>query len=397
MSEAIRGTGRRGMREIPALEPLSIAVRAYAEPVNNGNKPSQKNKHRDNYKRSNLKPSEHVLVFDTETTTDAAQQLRFGCFQMRKAGQLVEHGLFYDPISLSDSERSVLFAYAARNNLNVLTIEEFIEEVFYAYVYELRGLCVGFNLPFDISRLAIYHNSARGDMRGGFTFRLSENGRCPNIQVKHLNSRTALIRFAGVAGQLTPKGMRKREQKVPTRRGYFVDVRTLAGALLGGSWSLQRLGQHLGTEHRKLDTEEHGGELTEEYLEYALQDVLVTWVCYEKLKGQYESYGLTKTPLHKVYSEASLGKAYLKQMGIRPWREVQPDFPPDLIGIIMGTYYGGRSEVRIRRRVVRVLAVPARLCSIIGLPPMVRPWGCSRTRRGVSLRPVPCGARRGGL
>ena len=34
----------------------------------------------------------------------------------------------------------------------------------------------------------------------------------------------------------------------------------------------------------------------------------------------------------KILSEASLGKAYLKQMGVRPFREVQPDFPPYLTG-----------------------------------------------------------------
>jgi hypothetical protein len=45
-----------------------------------------------------------------------------------------------------------------------------------------------------------------------------------------------------------------------------------------------------------------------------------------------------------------IGKASLRQMGIRPWREVQPDVPPELIGIILSTYFGGRSEVRLRKQ-----------------------------------------------
>jgi len=160
--------------------------------------------------------------------------------------------------------------------------------------------------------------------------------------------------------------MRNRGLKVPVGRGHFVDVRTLAGALLGGSWKLKGLAEHLGTENQKLQTEDYGGPVTEEFLEYAVRDVQATWECFEKLRQQYESYGLTETPVEKIYSEASLGKAYLKQMGIQPWRKLQPDFPPELLGIIMSTYYGGRSEVHIRREVVRVL-----YCDFLSMYPTV--------------------------
>jgi hypothetical protein len=40
-----------------------------------------------------------------------------------------------------------------------------------------------------------------------------------------------------------------------------------------------------------------------------------------------------------IYSEAGLGKAYLKQMGVQPWQDVQPDMPPDLTGAIVSSYY----------------------------------------------------------
>ncbi len=65
----------------------------------------------------------------------------------------------------------------------------------------------------------------------------------------------------------------------------------------------------------------------------------VTWECYERLAGDYARYGLTQTPLHRIYSEASLGKACLREMGVRPRRELQPDFPSELIGIILSSYY----------------------------------------------------------
>src|SRR5208337_3125942 len=75
---------------------------------------------------------------------------------------------------------------------------------------------------------------------------------------------------------------------------------------------------------------------------------------------------LEETPLGKVLSEASLGKAYLRQMGVRPFREVQPDFPDHLTGKIMSAYFGGRAEVRWRREVRQVL-----YCDFLSMYPTV--------------------------
>lgn len=348
-------------------EPRPIAVRAYAEP------PQRKTTVHGTGVRRTLGSSDWTLTFDTETTTDAAQQLRFGVYQVRKSSVLWEAGLFYDPLSLSESEQAMLLSYAEDHALQVRTLDSFVKEVFFLYVYDLRGQCIGFNLPFDISRIAIGHTSARGKtMRGGFSLKLIEDKYRPRVQVKHLSNRSALIRFTVPAKQLSSRGMRGRGQKIPARRGHFVDVRTLAGALLSGSWSLEKLAKHLGTEHKKLEAEEHGGPLTEEYIEYAVRDVQATWECFERLNKQYESYGLTETPVDKIYSEASLGKSYLKQMGVKPWRDLQPDFPPQMLGVMMSTYYGGRSEVHIRRKTTRVLycdflSMYPTVCTLMGL------------------------------
>ncbi len=74
----------------------------------------------------------------------------------------------------------------------------------------------------------------------------------------------------------------------------------------------------------------------------------------------------------KVLSEASLGKAYLKQMGVRPFREVQPDFPDHLTGNILSAYFGGRAEVRWRRKIRQVLycdflSMYPTVCTLMGL------------------------------
>lgn len=339
--------------------PLQIALRAYARPVKQaqGHWKSE----------SKIGFSEYRLIFDTETTVGTSQRFRVGSYQVYKGTRLHTQGFFHDPQAFSSDELDLLTEYASQHRYAVLTKDGFIEKVFLRYVYELHALCIGFNLPFDIARIARRHNTAKKrGMRGGFSFCLSENRAWPYIVVKHLNSRMARIKFAVPWKQKTPRSRRKKGDSMPVHPGYFVDVRTLASALLSGSWSLETLADHLKTEHRKLETDEHGESLTECYLEYLAQDVQATWECFVKLHARYAGYGLAGTPVNHIYSEASLGKAYLRQMGIRPWQEVQPIVPPEQTGIIMSTYYGGRSEVHIRREITRVA-----YCDFLSMYPTV--------------------------
>ena len=334
---------------------LTIALRAYAEPPPvkpTGTAPV-------------VKPSPWVLVFDTETGTDAGQPLRFATYQVRNEGQLFERGLVYRPEVLAASEVALLTTYAEVHGLRLRTQTDFITAVFYGIGYELRATIVGFNLPFDISRLAIRHGPARRSMRGGFSFTLSADKRLPAVRVKHLSRRMSFIKFAAPFRQRTGRSDRKRGRTVRSRPGFFLDVNTLAHALLSRSFSLATLADHLRTHTRKAATDEHGSTLTPEYIAYAVQDTQVTWECYAALKQRYAELQLP-TPMHGIYSEASLGKAYLAKMGVRPWREVQPDVPPEIIGTILSAYYGGRSEVRIRREVRQVV-----LCDFLSMYPTV--------------------------
>jgi hypothetical protein len=70
---------------LPAPELMPIALRAFtaleqSEGVSNITGPS------------GLRPSDLTLVFDCETSTDAAQRLRFGAYQIRKGDQLSRAG-----------------------------------------------------------------------------------------------------------------------------------------------------------------------------------------------------------------------------------------------------------------------------------------------------------------
>ncbi|WP_417476656.1 hypothetical protein [Maricaulis sp.] len=327
--------------------PDQIAVRAYTEV------PGKQPVGAKVQGRGLDEPSAYTLVFDCETDIDAAQSLRVGFYQVRKHKALHAEGAFYDPDGLTPGELVTLQAYCEERGLTCLTVWQFREDVLLEYGYDKGGAIVGFNLPFDISRIAIRHGEARGSMRGGFSFEVSENRERPNIRVKHLSARAALTDFAAPAKQITPRGMRKRGTKVKPSRGYFIDLKTLAAALTSRSFSLGSLAEFLKVQTQKLETEEHGGALSDGYLDYARADVGATWDCYAALMAMYAQHAL-ETPAHRILSEASLGKAYLKQMGVKPLLACQ-DVPREIFGIIMSGYFGGRAEVRIRRVVTEVL------------------------------------------
>ncbi|MEM7005221.1 MAG: hypothetical protein AAF498_05025 [Pseudomonadota bacterium] len=364
-------------------EPHRIHLRAYMaenkDTKDEDEDTKEKGKHPKNAKKDAHKdrPKERTLVFDTETTTGVSQRLRFGAYQIYDGDQLFEDGFFYDEDALEADELVLLKHYADHYSYICIPVAEFIKEKFFAETALLEGSIVGFNLPFDISRIAVRHGTAKSDewdrgFHNGFSFRLIDDDKYPHVRVKRISPSAAFIKFAKTkndnAGRV-PKGEEPPTYKCPS---FFVDVKTLAATLIRPGFSLERLSKHLGIDTPKQSSSEHGQRLTPEYIEYAMGDVQATWECYRALIKKLDEHGLDSAPPHKLYSEASLGKAYLKQMGIKPWQEVQPDFDEGLIGPIMSTYYGGRAEVRIRRQATEVaycdfLSMYPTVCSLMKL------------------------------
>ena len=299
-------------------------------------------------KKSGKEPENHnpiiQLIFDTETTIDQYQNLTFGsCLIKTKisTGFKDDWYLFYGDIP--DKDRKIIEDYGSGNNITVMSVKDFIEKVFYPYAYKIRAEVIGFNLPFDLSRLAIGYGMSR-KTKDGFSFKLSEDVRNPRIRIQSIDQKRSFIAFT--------KPLRKKsDRKFMYYNGYFVDLKTFTFALSDKSHSLDSACRDFNVSG-KTQIEQHG-KINEEYIEYNINDVRITSELYGSALKRYEMFNLSD-PVNRLYSPASIGKAYLKQMGIRPFNECNPDFPKNVLGFVMSTYYGGRTDVRVRDKAIPV-------------------------------------------
>lgn len=344
---------------------VPMAVRAYTLPQ----------KARSTAKIRSWKLPSLVLVFDTETTIDATQRLFFGSWCVYQDRVLIDEGLFYGD-DLGVEERLILQTYAKHHiiatsppePLRLISRREFLSKVFWPVAYKGRGLVVGFNLPFDLSRIAVGSGAARGAYYGGgFSLMLwdyekdgkwRENRFRPRMVIKSIDSKRSLMGFtkrhSPDQDDLIPEDSRHgRPDPGYVFPGHFIDLRAFAFALTNQSHSLASACHAFGVEHRKLAVEEHG-VITSEYIDYTRRDVLATYELLEKLLAEHHRHPIALAPT-KAFSPASVGKAYLREMGITPPLERWPDFPPEVLGYAMTAYYGGRAECRIRRTPVPVV------------------------------------------
>jgi hypothetical protein len=346
---------------------LPIAVRVY---------PYAKAPEKRNRSRRTWRCPKTMLVFDTETRTDATQRLLFGSYRFIVKGRCVEEGLFYAD-DLSGSERRILEKYVKTHRpevvyegfqqLRLVTRREFVDRLYRA-AYKGRCLLVGFNLPFDLSRIAHDFTKARGRFADGFSLGLwsyfdkagreHANPHRPRIGIKQIDSKRALKGFTARKSpdntDLIPEGSKtgKPEQGYKFR-GHLLDLRTLAFALTDRGYSLETACEAFGVEHGKQRAAQHG-RITEEYFDYNRRDVLATSELAGKLLEEYARHPI---PLQatKAYSGASIGKAYLREMGIIPILERQPGFPKAFLGFAQSAFFGGRTSAHIRKVPVPVV------------------------------------------
>jgi hypothetical protein len=331
-----------------------------------------------------------MLCFDCETTLDYAQALTFGfarlfrlqwrprSVKLKCIGEFCFHA---DELPQTDPGGYETLRAYCRGRLPALdppdepfpqallwlTPRSKFVELFYDYAYQQRAMVVGFNLPFDISRLAVKWGTVRGrgPFYGGFRFVLSEaagrDGKPrealwrPPIAIKPIDSKRALIGF------LRPSRLNPGFEH---QSGQFLDLHTLVRALTDETHSLKSAGETFEAKVVKFEAEEHG-KITRKYIGYARRDVAATVSLFEAVMAEYLQDPIDLQPT-RVFSAASRGKAHLRAMNIRPVLERQPDFPRDVLGWSMTGYFGGRAEAHDRR-----VPVPVTYLDFLSMYPTV--------------------------
>jgi hypothetical protein len=356
---------------------LPIALRVYPE--------GEDFERKDRSRKSPPPRSDAMLVFDTETRVDAAQRLTFGSYRFIVAGMCLEEGLFYGD-DLPEKDRKVLEAYISTHKANtvdglmlrLLTRSDFVDRL-YLSAYKGRCLLIAFNWPFDISHVAFDFARARGRFSGGFSLGLwsykdtAERERRhsfrPRVGVKQIDSKRALKGFTARnepdRTDLIPEGSRTGKPKAGyIFRGHFLDLRTLAFALTDRGYTLYDACEDFGVEHPKIRVERHG-VVTEEYINYNRRDVLATSELAVKLLEEYDRHPIS-LQVTKAYSPASIGKAYLREMGIKAILERQRNFPKTYLGYAESAFFGGRTSAHIRK-----VAVPVVYTDFLSMYPTV--------------------------
>ncbi len=311
-----------------------------------------------------------ILIFDTETTIDARQDLTFGAYRLceLKSGEYIcsEEGLFHRD-DLDQRQLKVLRRYVEtrhaqievksfppRLNLKLYPRWEFLEKIFWKAIKDER-MIVGFNLPFDLSRLAV--DWAMAD-NGGWSLILSQRPSKktgmieshpdrPRVRITAKDSKSAFITLT--------KPQKPEEWPQQSR---FLDVHTLAFSLFAESQGLDRLCSTLKVPGKL--NHEPTGKVTPEEIDYCRGDVHATAAALNALKLEFDQHALDLRP-DRAYSPASIAKAYLRKMGVIP-PKVKFKVSDRVHGIAMQAYFGGRAECRIRHTPVyseRVAANPS--------------------------------------
>ena len=309
------------------IKSLPIGVRVFPAPTDvDGNTRSKKE----------WRQPAGMLVIHTEGSDDAAQKLLLGSARLIIAGQCVEECLFHSVLAKAALRTVKKYAehHAAETGaggfkqLRLLNLREFVK-VFYDLAYKARCLVVGSNLPVHLSRLAFDSAPARGFFAGGFSLGLwtytDRNGRerldgfRPRICIKYIDNKRAFIgftaRYSPDKEDLIPEGSATGEPQAGyIFPGHFLDLRTLAFALTDEVYSLEGACEAFGVEY-EVEPALSRSFITEEYIDATRRTVSASSELARKLLDELAKHPIALPPT-QAFSPASLGKAYLRAMGI---------------------------------------------------------------------------------
>jgi len=315
---------------------------------------------------------EFALIFDTETTLDPKEQaLLFAFYRVcRLTGheyQCVEEGIVHAdnlPASGQKTINSFVGQFPSEvcdpdydADIHVYSRAEFVERVFFEAI-KSKSMIVAFNAPWDLSRLSVRHRVSRNR---AWTLVLSErisqktgqvepNPERPCLRITSKDSKAA---FYSLTKPFRPEEWPLYQVGEKTRLVCRVlDLRTLAWSLFNENYSLKSACKELRAKSRKID-HEPTGKISLEELQYGRQDVQCTVELLNLLKEEFDRHPIKLHP-DKAVSPASIGKAYLREMGIIPMMQ-KFKIPDYFHGIAAQAYFGGRAECKIRNAPVPVV------------------------------------------
>jgi len=178
--------------------------------------------------------------------------------------ELQSEGIFYNPDNCTASEIETMRAYAEQHGLKFMTLNEFLETIFYRLHFfknckegevprTLPTMIIGHNLAFDLGTLSYDAAPSRGSNYGGLTLKLAEG--LPDIIVKKIGFGKHLFSV---------------HQSWNKRRNLrFTDTMQLGRALLGpGELSIEGLLKNLNIKRVTKGKANYDGPIDAEYVDY---------------------------------------------------------------------------------------------------------------------------------
>jgi hypothetical protein len=239
--------------------------------------------------------------------------------------------------------------------VQLLPQSEFLK-LFYGIAYKDRGLFIGFDLAFHLSRLAAdWHAVKKGANVGAWHLdlwtycdaktgkRRTYAGWRPSIIVNHKTPDVDFIAFTGCRGDGGGK-------KGSRYRGEFLDPANLARGLTGRHWTLPEAlcaftGEVIG------NAATHSGRITSDTIDHCRMTLRATLSLTETLLDTFDRLHpvsrrrggrLSET---RLYSPGGLARAYLTAAGFTP-----PSLPENRLGPCVAASFGGWAEVQVRGR-----------------------------------------------
>ncbi len=283
---------------------------------------------------------QEALVWDPETETAPPQRLTFGFWRLYRdrtdgdAGTTcIEEGIFYaDELpERNPAGFAALRAYVETHagevaagfptRLAFLSAAEWLEEHFFHYGYRHRDRCevVGYNVVFDLGRLAKHWRPAQREYAGGWSLgfwgRFDERGKWhdrrfhPRLRMRAIDPRRTLFKWGS---------LKRQDSDGKSAASNIVDLHQVVFTLTDKSLALEgERGACAQFGDPYVKDEVDYDVIDQRLIEYARDDVRHTATLYRSVKRELRRHVGIRLEAAHLFSPATVGVRYLEAMGVR--------------------------------------------------------------------------------